>query len=77
MLLMAQLQQETSVLSDLGTQASDEVWDEQKQKTEALKVNFYIELLNYSANLEVHVYDGLTFFINSFIIKHCYLMYVS
>uniref|UniRef100_A0A8W8HQW8 Programmed cell death protein 7 n=1 Tax=Magallana gigas TaxID=29159 RepID=A0A8W8HQW8_MAGGI len=37
MLLMAQLQQETSVLSDLGTQASDEVWDEQKQKTEALK----------------------------------------
>lgn len=75
MLLMAQLQQETSVLSDLGTQASDEVWDEQKQKTEALKVNFYIELLNYSANLEV--YDGLTFFINSFVIKHCYLMYVS
>lgn len=40
MLLMAQLQQETSVLSDLGTQASDEVWDEQKQKTEALKVKF-------------------------------------
>lgn len=52
MLLMAQLQQETSILSDLGTQASDEVWDEQKQKTEALKVNFCIELLNYSANLE-------------------------
>lgn len=52
MLLMAQLQQETSFLSDLGTQASDEVWDEQKQKTEALKVNFCIELLNYSANLE-------------------------
>lgn len=37
MLLMAQLQQETSVLSDLGTEASDEVWDEQKQKTENLK----------------------------------------
>lgn len=77
MLLMAQLQQETSVLSDLGTQASDEVWDEQKQKTEALKVNFYIELLNYSANLEVHVFDGLIFFINSFIIKFCNLKYVS
>lgn len=75
MLLMAQLQQETSVLSDLGTQASDEVWDEQKQKTEALKVNFYIELLNDFANLEV--YDGLIFFINSFIIKYCNLKYVS
>lgn len=43
MLLMAQLQQETSVLSEFGTQASDEVWDEQKQKIEALMVNFNIE----------------------------------
>lgn len=43
MLLMAQLQQETSVLLEFGTQASDEVWDEQKQKAEALKVNFNIE----------------------------------
>lgn len=65
MLLMAQLQQETSVLSEFGTQASDEVWDEQKQKTEALKVNFNIEWLNdiklFSANLDV--YDGIIFFL--------------
>ncbi|XP_061172485.1 programmed cell death protein 7-like [Saccostrea echinata] len=37
MLLMAQLQQETTTLSDQGTSAPDDVWDNRKQKVLLLK----------------------------------------
>ncbi|XP_022333265.2 uncharacterized protein LOC111130466 [Crassostrea virginica] len=37
MLLMAQLQQETNTLTDLGTAASDEAWNDQKHKVTNLK----------------------------------------
>ena len=39
MLLMAQLQQETNTLTDLRTAASDEDWNDQKQKVTNLKVS--------------------------------------
>ena len=39
MLLMAQLQQETNTLTDLGTAASGEAWIDQKQRVTNLKVS--------------------------------------
>ena len=54
MLLMAQLQQETNTLTDLGTAASDEAWNDQKQKVTNLQVSeniferifFYLKTMN-------------------------------
>ena len=57
MLLMAQLQQETNTLTDLGTAASDEDWNDQKQKVTNLKVseNIFEMIFVLSQNNECFV----------------------